>query len=106
MMLMHRMHENEIPLHSSPMVELRQVSKRFGNFTAVDQVSLQIRGGEFLTLLGPSGCGKTTILRMISGLESPTAGDVFLDGQNVTNVPPHRRDVNQGLSKAMPCFRI
>lgn len=85
----------EISLHFPSMVELRQVSKRFGNFTAVDRVDLAINAGEFITLLGPSGCGKTTILRMISGLESPSAGEVFLDGQDVTRVPPHRRDVNQ-----------
>ena len=53
------------------MVELRNVTKRFGSFTAVDDVTLSIQAGEFLTLLGPSGCGKTTLLRMISGFESP-----------------------------------
>jgi spermidine/putrescine transport system ATP-binding protein len=78
-----------------PMVELRNVSKRFGSFMAVENVSLQIRQGEFLTLLGPSGCGKTTMLRMISGFETPTEGAVLLDGQDVTYVPPYRRDVNQ-----------
>jgi spermidine/putrescine transport system ATP-binding protein len=77
------------------MVELREVSKQFGDVVAVDRVSLSIRGGEFITLLGPSGCGKTTILRMISGLDTPTNGRVFLDGVDVTDAPPYRRDVNQ-----------
>lgn len=77
------------------MVELRSVTKRFGSFTAVQDVSLSVRAGEFITLLGPSGCGKTTLLRMISGFETPTAGLVLLDGKDVTNEPPYRRDVNQ-----------
>jgi spermidine/putrescine transport system ATP-binding protein len=77
------------------MVELRNVTKNFGSFKAVDDVSLAIRPGEFLTLLGPSGCGKTTLLRMISGFESPDAGAVWLDEKNVTRLPPYRRDVNQ-----------
>ena len=77
------------------MVELRSVTKRFGTFIAVQDVSLSVRGGEFLTLLGPSGCGKTTLLRMISGFETPSEGVVLLDGKDVTNAPPYRRDVNQ-----------
>jgi spermidine/putrescine transport system ATP-binding protein len=78
-----------------PMVELRNVTKRFGSFVAVQDVNLEIRAGEFLTLLGPSGCGKTTILRMISGFEMPTEGTVSLDGIEVTHLPPYRRSVNQ-----------
>ncbi len=77
------------------MVELRNVTKRFGGFTAVTDINLTIQAGEFLTLLGPSGCGKTTILRMISGFETPTEGTVWLDGADVTHVPPYRRNVNQ-----------
>jgi spermidine/putrescine transport system ATP-binding protein len=77
------------------MVELRAVTKNFGSFTAVDDVSLQVRAGEFLTFLGPSGCGKTTVLRMISGFETPSRGTVLLDGRDVTHEPPYRRDVNQ-----------
>src|SRR4051812_14101118 len=77
------------------MVSLHHITKRFADSLAVDDVSLDIRGGEFITLLGPSGCGKTTILRMISGLETPTSGNVLLDGSDVTNVPANRRDVNQ-----------
>ena len=78
------------------MVELRGVTKRFGShFTAVDHIDLTIMTGEFITLLGPSGCGKTTLLRMISGFETPTEGAVLLGGKDVTYEPPYRRDVNQ-----------
>ena len=77
------------------MVELRNVTKRFGDFTAVTDIDLAIEAGEFLTLLGPSGCGKTTLLRMISGFEFPTEGTVWLNGENVTHLPPYRRNVNQ-----------
>ncbi|HRI70734.1 MAG TPA: ATP-binding cassette domain-containing protein, partial [Polyangium sp.] len=80
---------------AQPMVELRSVTKEFQKFTAVSDVSLTIRAGEFITLLGPSGCGKTTLLRMISGFEFPTRGQVLLAGTDVTHVPPYRRDVNQ-----------
>src|SRR5690606_13058698 len=76
-------------------VELRAVTKRFGGFTAVDDVNLNVRAGEFLTLLGPSGCGKTTLLRMIAGFETPDEGSVLLEGKDVTQAPPYRRNVNQ-----------
>ena len=77
------------------MVELKDVTKRFGDATAVAGVDLLVETGEFLTLLGPSGCGKTTLLRMISGFEVPTTGTVLLDGIDVTDVPPNKRNVNQ-----------
>ena len=80
---------------AAPAVRLERVTKQFGNFVAVDDVSLDILDGEFLTLLGPSGCGKTTMLRMISGFETPTSGRVFLGNDDVTEVPPYKRDVNQ-----------
>ena len=70
------------------------VSKRFAGVTAVDGVSLDIYQGEFFALLGPSGCGKTTLLRMLAGFETPDAGRVLLDGEDLTGVPPHRRPVN------------
>jgi ABC-type Fe3+/spermidine/putrescine transport system ATPase subunit len=75
-------------------VELRHVTKQFGDVMAVDDVSFQVRRGEFLTLLGPSGCGKTTTLRMIAGLERPTTGEVFIREEDVTDVPPYARDVS------------
>jgi spermidine/putrescine transport system ATP-binding protein len=77
------------------MVELLGVTKRFGSFVATDAIDLTIQEGEFLTLLGPSGCGKTTLLRMISGFETPTEGKVLLGGQDVTFLPPYQRNVNQ-----------
>jgi spermidine/putrescine transport system ATP-binding protein len=81
--------------NAAVMVELRSVTKRFGGFTAVHEVNLEVKAGEFMTFLGPSGCGKTTVLRMISGFETPTDGVVWLDGKNVTHEPPYRRNVNQ-----------
>src|SRR5579872_3894224 len=77
-----------------PSVELRGVHKRFGSIAAVDGVSLRVQPGEFLTLLGPSGCGKTTTLRIIAGFERPSAGEVLIGGQPVTDLPPNKRKVN------------
>jgi len=77
-----------------PSVELRGVTKRFDDFTAVDNIDLQIGQGEFFTLLGPSGCGKTTSLRMIAGFEEVTEGQVLIDGEDVAGTPPHRRPTN------------
>jgi len=77
-----------------PDIGLRGVTKRFGALTAVDDLTLEIPRSSFFALLGPSGCGKTTTLRMIGGFEEPTAGVVELGGADVTNVPPHKRDVN------------
>ena len=74
-------------------VRLNNLTKHFGDVVAVDNVTLDIADREFLTLLGPSGCGKTTLLNMIAGLESPTAGEVWFDDRNVTAVPPERRDI-------------
>ena len=79
----------------SARVELRGVTKRFGAFEVVSDVSLGIAAGEFLTLLGPSGCGKTTLLRLIAGFEQPSAGSVWLGDTDVTGLPPYRRPVNQ-----------
>jgi putative spermidine/putrescine transport system ATP-binding protein len=79
---------------STPAVELVGLSKSFGDVTAVDGVDLEIRDGEFFSMLGPSGSGKTTVLRMIAGFEEPSAGRVHLAGQDVTGRPPFARDVN------------
>jgi spermidine/putrescine transport system ATP-binding protein len=75
-------------------VELQHVVKRFGDTVAVHDLSLQIRDGEFFSLIGPSGCGKTTTLRMIAGFEQPTDGEIWIGGQPVAGVPAHRRPVN------------
>jgi spermidine/putrescine transport system ATP-binding protein len=77
------------------MVELRNVSKKFGSFTALEEFSFEIAEGEFMTFLGPSGCGKTTCLRLISGFESPSTGEIHIGGKDVTHDPPYRRSVNQ-----------
>ncbi|HEY0443766.1 MAG TPA: ABC transporter ATP-binding protein [Candidatus Limnocylindrales bacterium] len=75
-------------------VEILDVTKRFGDVTAVDRMSLRIADGTFYSFLGPSGCGKTTTLRMIAGFEQPTAGEILLAGAPVAGVPPYRRNVN------------
>jgi spermidine/putrescine transport system ATP-binding protein len=75
-------------------VELKGVTKRFGDVRAVDSLDLEVRHGEFLSLLGPSGCGKTTTLRLIAGFEQPDEGEVLISGRNVAGLPPYRRDVN------------
>jgi spermidine/putrescine transport system ATP-binding protein len=75
-------------------VRLVDVTKRFGDFVAVDSINLEVHDGEFFSLLGPSGCGKTTTLRMIGGFEEPTSGLIELSGQDVTWLPPYKRNVN------------
>lgn len=79
---------------SSNAVEIISVTKQFGDFHALKGIDLTIREGEFFSLLGPSGCGKTTLLRMISGLETPSTGRVLIGGNDMANVPPHKRSVN------------
>ena len=76
------------------IIEFRNITKRFGRATVVDDVSLSITEGEFFALLGPSGCGKTTLLRMLAGFETPTTGQILIDGHDMTRVPPNRRPVN------------
>jgi spermidine/putrescine transport system ATP-binding protein len=75
-------------------VQLVDLVKRFGEVTAVDGINLQMPAGEFFSLLGPSGCGKTTTLRLIAGFERPTEGSIMLDGVDMAQTPPHKRDVN------------
>jgi spermidine/putrescine transport system ATP-binding protein len=82
------------PVDDSPSVALRNVTKRFDDFTAVDDLSLTLGHGEFFTLLGPSGCGKTTTLRMIAGFERPTSGEIAIEGEDVAALPPHKRPTN------------
>src|ERR687896_71832 len=78
----------------TPSVSLRGVSKRFGGFTAVREMELDIPRGQFFTMLGPSGCGKTTTLRMVAGFEEPSEGRVLLDGDDVTGLPAFKRPTN------------
>jgi len=77
-----------------PYVEIERVTKSFGDFKAVDDVSLKIYKGEIFCLLGASGCGKTTLLRMLGGFETPSSGRIFIDGEDMTGVPPYERPVN------------
>ncbi len=77
-----------------PYVRIEKVTKKFGDFTAVDDVSLSIYRGEFFSLLGGSGSGKTTLLRMLAGFERPTEGKIFIDGVDMSSVPPYERPVN------------
>ena len=81
------------------VIELRNLVKTYGKHTVVDDINLNIRRGEFVTFLGPSGCGKTTTLRMIAGFEVPTSGTITLEGQDVTYMPPHLRNVNTVFQK-------
>jgi ABC-type Fe3+/spermidine/putrescine transport system ATPase subunit len=74
-------------------IEIKQLCKRFGAFQALDRVHLDVKGGEFLTLLGPSGCGKTTLLRAIAGFNLPDSGQILLDGQDISRLAPHQRDI-------------
>ena len=86
---------------AGPVVEIKNVTKRFGDFVAVKDVSLSLDKGNFLTIVGPSGCGKTTLLRMIAGFADPSEGDIIINGQPVADVPPAKRNIGmvfQGLA--------
>jgi len=77
-----------------PYISFRNVTKKFGDFVAVSDLTLNIFHREFFALVGGSGCGKSTLLRMLAGFEQPTSGDIMLDGENLTGIPPYRRPVN------------
>jgi putrescine transport system ATP-binding protein len=79
---------------AKPYIEIQGITKKFGDFVAVNNVSLKIYQGEIFCLLGGSGCGKSTLLRMLAGFEPPTAGSIFLDGQDMAGIPPYERPVN------------
>ncbi|UWU28780.1 ABC transporter ATP-binding protein [Rhizobium sp. WSM1274] len=79
---------------AKPFISIKNVTKNFGNFTAVDNLSLDIYHREFFALLGASGCGKSTLLRMLAGFEQPTSGEIVLDGTDMAGTPPYRRPVN------------
>jgi putrescine transport system ATP-binding protein len=78
----------------APLLRIASVTKRFGGMVAVNNLSLDIRAGEFFALLGPSGCGKSTLLRMLAGFETPDKGSILLDGKDIAPVPPHERPIN------------
>ena len=81
-------------MSADAMISARSVTKRFGSFTALDDINLDIREGEFFSLLGPSGCGKTTLLRMIGGFDNPTFGAILIAGRDMTGVPANHRPTN------------
>src|ERR1051326_7347326 len=79
---------------AEPYIRIENVTKKFGDFVAVNDVSLNIYRGELFSLLGGSGCGKTTLLRMLAGFESPTAGKIYIDGIDMADIPPYSRPTN------------
>src|SRR4030095_5347072 len=80
--------------NARPFVRIERMTKKFGDFVAVDDVTLDLYQGEIFCLRGRSGCGKTTLLRMLAGFERPTSGRVYIDGVDVTNMPPYEQAVN------------
>ena len=86
-------------MENKKLIELKNITMDYSGDIALDNVSLYIRDGEFLTLLGPSGCGKTTLLRIIAGFITPTSGEVIIDGANMKGVPPYKRQVNTVFQK-------
>lgn len=81
------------PAHQKPLVALCNLNKHYGDFAAVDDISLEIQDGEFLTFLGSSGSGKSTTLSMLAGFETPSSGEILVSGKSLVNVPPHKRDI-------------
>ncbi len=81
------------------IIEVKNVTKEFDGVTVIDDINLSIKRGQFVTLLGPSGCGKTTLLRMIAGFATPSSGNIYIEGSEVTDLPPHRRPVNTVFQK-------
>ena len=84
---------------SQHIIDINGVSKRFGEKTALDNINLYVRKGEFMTILGPSGCGKTTLLRLLAGFETATEGEIRIDGKDITDTPAYRRPVNTVFQK-------
>ena len=80
--------------NTTPIISVRNVTKKFGSFTALEDISVDIEPGEIFALLGPSGCGKSTLLRILAGFETPTEGDVLIDGKDVTDMAPNKRPIN------------
>ena len=81
------------------IIDIQNVSKRFGEKVALNDINLFVRKGEFVTILGPSGCGKTTLLRLLAGFETATEGVITIAGNDITNLPPYKRNVNTVFQK-------
>lgn len=81
------------------IIDIKNVSKRFGEKTALNNINLYVRKGEFMTILGPSGCGKTTLLRLLAGFETASEGIITIAGNDITNLPPYKRNVNTVFQK-------
>ena len=81
------------------IIDIKNVSKRFGEKTALNNINLYVRKGEFMTILGPSGCGKTTLLRLLAGFETASEGIITIAGNDITNLPPYKRNVNMVFQK-------
>ena len=81
------------------IIEIKGITKVFDGVTVLDNLSLGIKRGQFVTLRGPSGCGKTTLLRLIAGFETPTEGEIFIEGTPITSIPPYKRPVNTVFQK-------
>ena len=84
---------------SNKLIDIVNISKAFDENVVLDELNLYIRENEFLTLLGPSGCGKTTLLRTLGGFETPDSGKIIFDGQDITNLPPNKRQLNTVFQK-------
>ena len=85
------------------IIDIQNVSKRFGEKVALNDINLFVRKGEFVTILGPSGCGKTTLLRLLAGFETATEGVITIAGNDITNLQPYKRNVNTVFQNT-PCF--
>ena len=84
---------------AQPIIDIKNVSKRFGEKVALNNINLYVRKGEFMTILGPSGCGKTTLLRLLAGFETASEGNITIAGNDITNLPPYKRNVNTVFQK-------
>ena len=91
--------EAKAPKKGENIIEIKGITKVFDGVTVLDDLSLGIKRGQFVTLLGPSGCGKTTLLRLIAGFETPTSGEIYIEGQPITDIPPYKRPVNTVFQK-------